>query len=53
MQNASDDNEVELCFLDMQIIDSHNESIVILAVASNHAVSPRLHYALGKFTHST
>ncbi|XKL69512.1 hypothetical protein PGB90_007281 [Kerria lacca] len=44
--NASDDNEINICLIDMQLIDSTNQNIIILAVASNNIISAQLHYAL-------
>jgi len=45
-QNSVEENDVNLCIIDMQLMDSVNQSIVMLAVASNSPVS-QLHYALG------
>lgn len=46
-QNASEENEISIYFIDMELIDSGSQSVVILAVASNLAISSQMHYALG------
>lgn len=43
--NASEDNDINIYLMDMQLTDSSNETIIILAIASNN-VSNQLHYAL-------